>query len=803
MNDYKPDNIAITSQNDDSLEDLIGNDTISVNGFSLQEIANFIQNKVINEDGLTLAEVFQVLLQMLNGNLELLRKVLLHAKIMVQNGMEIPKESQLTRSDVRRALKVQEAIKNPRKISMDLVHAQQARRALDYLVGFTLSPLLWKKLPGSRSAGRVQSVVLRLICEREDEINKFVSQEYWSIKAEMQNNNSETFFALLSHYESKKLEKFDIKNEEQAKHLIKEIETRQYAVSTVEHKQIKRNPLPPFITSTLQQDAVNKLHFNIKNVMRIAQNLYEGINIGGETVGLITYMRTDGFYIADEAINSIRQSIKSLYGDKYLPKSPRQYAKKVKNAQEAHEAIRPTDINRTPNSIAQYLTPEQLKLYDLIWKRTIASQMESAIIDQIIVEINSHDQKITLRANGSSIFFDGFYKVYQDNIEIENESLLPALKEGEACKLIATTPKQHFTQPPARYSEASIVKKMEEIGIGRPSTYSVIISVLQDRGYVTLDNKRFIPSSRGTIVTIFLKKFFSRYVEYDFTAHMEEELDVISNGNADWKEVLRHFWVPFSDNTNSVKQMTYDEVLDGIRELILNYFCSEEEKNNIEEKCSACPDGMLKLNVGRSGVFLGCSNYPQCNYTREITGNDNSEYPKSLGIDVKTGQEVVIKKGPYGFYLQFNSEVDKKKAAIPKDINIDDVDLDMATALLSLPKVIGNHPDTNKEVKVGLGRFGYYILYDGKYFSLKKTHKEALSVTLDEALTIIASSAQKILKSLGVDEKGKEIVICNGRYGHYIKCGKTNVALGKDADIESIDLKKAMELIQNKQASSS
>jgi DNA topoisomerase-1 len=703
--------------------------------------------------------------------------------------------NEITKSAVR------EAIKNPRKINMDLVNAQQARRALDYLVGFNLSPILWKKLPGSRSAGRVQSVALRLICERESEINKFVSQEHWSVKAEMQNSKKEAFFAMLSHYDNKKLEKFDIKNEEEAKELVEQVELKQYAVKTIEKKQVRRNPLPPFITSSLQQDAVNKLHFNVKNVMRIAQNLYEGVDIGGETVGLITYMRTDGFYIADEAISSIRNSIQSLYGDKYLPKSPRQYAKKVKNAQEAHEAIRPTDISRTPSSIANYLTPEQLKLYELIWKRTIASQMESAIIDQVVIEIGSTDQKVILRATGSTIFFDGFYKVYQDNVEAESEGLLPIMKEGEACELISVTPKQHFTQPPPRYGEASIVKKMEEIGIGRPSTYATIISVLQDREYVTLESKRFIPSSRGKIVTIFLKKFFNRYVEYDFTAHMEEELDLISNGSTNWKKVLGEFWMPFFENTNSVKQMTYDEALSAINDQILDCFCSEEEKN-IDKKCSTCSDGILKLNIGRSGAFLGCSNYPECRYTKEIAdkSSDNSEYPKSLGIDNTTGQEVMIKKGPYGFYLQFNNELDKKKVAVPSNMNVSDVDLNTATELLSLPKVIGEHPETGKEVKIGLGRFGYYIFYDSKYFSLKKNLKEVLNIQLNEAVQIIASSPRKELKSLGFSDKGKEIFICNGRYGFYIKCDKVNVALGKDADIESIDLPKAIELIKNKTA---
>ncbi|QKX01519.1 type I DNA topoisomerase [Wolbachia endosymbiont of Cruorifilaria tuberocauda] len=640
---------------------------------------------------------------------------------------------------------VQEAIKNPRKINMDLVCAQQARRALDYLVGFNLSPLLWKKLSGSKSAGRVQSVALKLICEREDEINKFISQEYWDITAEIQNSKNKKFFAVLSYYNNKKLEKFDIKNQEKAENLAKEVESRQYVISTVERKQVKRNPLPPFITSSLQQDAVNKLHFNVKNVMRIAQNLYEGIDIGGETVGLITYMRTDGFHIESEAINSIRKLIKSLHGDKYLPKLPRQYVKKVKNAQEAHEAIRPTDINRTPDSIKSYLTPDQFKLYDLIWKRTITSQMESVILDQVAVEISSIDQKIILRASGSSIFFDGFYKVYQDNTGNKDEILLPTMKEGEICKIISVDQKQHFTQPPLRYSEASIVKKMEEIGIGRPSTYAIIISVLQNREYVTLNNKRFIPSSRGKIVTIFLETFFRRYIEYDFTAQMEEKLDLISNGHADWKKELSYFWVPFFNLVNSVKQMTHDEIFNGIHDFAVDWFCSGKRKNEIGKKCPNCSGGILKLNFGKASVFLGCSNYPACNYTKGVTGNsDKSEYPKSLGIDDVTGQEVVIKKGPFGFYLEFNSESEKKKTgSIPKDMNINDIDLITAVQLLSLPKVIGEHPKTGKKVKIGLGRFGYYIFHDSKYLPLKKRLKEVLEIKLNEAVQIIENNPKK------------------------------------------------------------
>ncbi|MDG7056104.1 MAG: type I DNA topoisomerase [Wolbachia endosymbiont of Meromenopon meropis] len=699
---------------------------------------------------------------------------------------------------------VQDAIKNPREINMDLVRAQQARRALDYLVGFNLSPLLWTKLSGSKSAGRVQSVVLKLICERENEINKFITQEYWNITVEMQNSKNETFFAILSNYDNKKLEKFDIKNKDEVKNLVEEIKSRQYAVKVVERKRIKRNPLPPFITSTLQQDAVNKLYFNIKNVMRIAQNLYEGIDIGGETVGLITYIRTDGFYIADEAINSIRKSIKSIYGDKYLPKHPYQHIKKIKNSQEAHEAIRPTDINRTPDSIKDYLIPEQFKLYDLIWKRTIASQMESAILDQLIFEISSSDQKIILRSSESGIFFDGFYKVYRDDTNDKNESmLLPVtlIKESEECRLISVNPKQHFTQSPPRYNEASIVKKMEEIGIGRPSTYATMISVLQEREYVILNNKRFIPSSRGKIVTIFLETFFQRFIEYNFTAQMEEKLDLISNGRANWKKELSYFWVPFFNLVNFVKRMTHDEIFSEIHNLVVDWFCSEEGKKKIGKNCFNCSNGKLKLNFGKTGLFLGCSNYPKCNHTEEIINNDeNSEYPKSLGIDDATWQKVMIKKGPFGFYLEFDNNKSKKKKtiSIPKDINVNDIDLNTAIQLLSLPKLVGQHPETGKEIKVGFGRFGYYIFYDGRYFSFKKNFKEVLNTQLDEVLQIIAKSPHKKIKSIGFNNRGEEIFIYRRKYGFYIKCGRINVALNKNVNVESLDLKKALELIKNK-----
>ena len=695
-----------------------------------------------------------------------------------------------------------ESIKHPRKINMDLVYAQQARRALDYLVGFTLSPLLWRKLPGSKSAGRVQSVALRLICDRESSIEQFVIQEYWDIEAKLQNVEGKQFSAFLSYYSGNKIEKFDIKNEQDAHKLSKEVESRNYSVVNVEKKQTKRNPYPPFITSSLQQEASTKLGFSAKSTMLIAQKLYEGIDIGGETVGLITYMRTDGFYIADEALDHIRSIIVSMFGKEYLPESVRKYVKKVKNAQEAHEAIRPTNITITPDSVSSYLTPEQLKLYDLIWKRTVASQMNSAVINQVVAELESLDKVITLRAIGSTLFFDGFYKVYGygDNDDHKN-NMLPLLQMNDSCPLDEVIPHQHFTNPPARYNEASLVKKMEEIGIGRPSTYASIISVLQDRQYVVLNQKRFFPTERGRIVNLFLVNFFNRYVEYDFTADLEEKLDLISNGKIFWKKVLHEFWFLFIDNVNSVKKLEFNEVLRVISSEMESYIFSSDDSSG--KVCPLCSDGTLNLNISKNGIFLGCSKYPECKYTKNI-GDDLAsdveitQYPKVLGIDDITGQEISIKKGPYGLYLQVGNDKDSKRAAIPKNIDVNSLDLKLAEKILSLPISLGSHPDTGQEIKLGLGKFGAYILYDSKYFSIKNA-PNFLETTLEDAISIIAnSSTNGVIRSLGVTQDNKEVLLYKGRYGFYLKCDKLNVALKKGTDIDKLSLSDALKLISEK-----
>ncbi|MCU7611489.1 type I DNA topoisomerase [Anaplasma capra] len=688
------------------------------------------------------------------------------------------------------------AISDCRGINMDLVHAQQARRALDYLVGFTLSPLLWRKLPGSRSAGRVQSVALRLVCEREYEIERFESREYWDIGVILKNQHGEEFATALKHYDGEKLDKFSITSAHQANAMAERVGKESYRVASVEAKQTKRNPYPPFITSSLQQEASNKLGFSAKNTMVIAQKLYEGIDIAGETVGLITYMRTDGFYISSEAVSYIRDTIKMQFGAKYLAKSVRQYVKKVKNAQEAHEAIRPTDITMTPDSLAQYLSGDQLKLYDLIWRRTMASQMESAVIDQVIVDVQSPDGSIGLHAVGSSLSFDGYYKVYGSDDE-DKRKMLPQLKVGEDCSLLEVIPSQHFTQPPPRYSEAGLVKKMEEIGIGRPSTYATIISVLQDRGYTNLEQKRFVPSERGRIVNAFLTNFFSRYVEYDFTANLEEELDLISNGNMAWKEVLRQFWSRFIADVSAVKGIEVSDILKSITKDLEMYAFSSDSGEVIDRRCPGCGEGELMLNIGKYKAFLGCNKYPECKYTRGIgseAGVGREEFPKVLGLDDATQEEIFLKNGPYGEYLQLGDNAKGKRVAVPQGIK--DITLDVAKKLLSLPMVLGCYPNTTQDIKLGIGRFGPYVLYGGTYFSVKG-REDFLNLTFEEAVSIIDSQAEKKARLLGLHGNGKEIYVCKGRYGFYLKCDKKSVAIkGKGGG--DITLEEAVSLLDQK-----
>ena len=577
---------------------------------------------------------------------------------------------------------VLDAIRNPRELNGELVDAYFARRALDYLVGFTLSPVLWRKVPGSKSAGRVQSVALRLICERESEIEAFKPQEYWTVDVDFLTPRNEKFSARLTHVDGRKLDKLDLSDEAKSKAAVAAIEAGQFSVADVQKKQTRRHPFPPFTTSTLQQEASRKLGLSASRTMRLAQQLYEGVDIGGETVGLITYMRTDSVNLANEAVFAARGLIERQYGKRYLPDSPRLYKTKTRNAQEAHEAIRPTDIRRRPQDVHGRLDADQRRLYELIWRRTLACQMESAVLDQVAVDIATTDKRTTLRANGSVIAFDGFLTLYQEDLDEPDESgddrILPRMDAGEAVRRDAVKPEQHFTQPPPRYTEASLVKKLEELGIGRPSTYASILQVLQDREYVVLEKKRFVPSDRGRIVTAFLTNFFQRYVEYGFTAELEDQLDDISNGKIDWKAVLRQFWQNFARAVDDTKDLTIRQVIDALDEALGPHFFPAAEGGKNPRACPACAAGRLGLRFGKFGAFIGCSNYPECKYTRRLglNGHDAASVAaaaagangdgKKLGQDPATGETVALKVGPYGPYVQLGANGAKPKKSKKK-----------------------------------------------------------------------------------------------------------------------------------------
>jgi DNA topoisomerase I len=652
---------------------------------------------------------------------------------------------------------VTEAIEQPRKIDMDLVNAQQARLALDYLVGFTLSPVLWRKLPGSKSAGRVQSVALRLICEREDEIEAFKPEEYWNIDVELLNSEKKKLIARLTHIDGKKLEKFDINKDKQANDIAKILKTKNYEVVNVEKKQVKRNPYAPFTTSTLQQEASRKLGFSAKKTMMTAQRLYEGIDVGHGVHGLITYMRTDGVFTTPEAIQATRELIKKDYGDKYLPEEPIIYKNKIKNSQEAHEAIRPTDPKLRPQDIKKFLNPDEFKLYDLIWKRLVASQMSSVVMDRVAVIIKTKSDYGLLKANGSVINFDGFYVLYKeskdDDKEEKEEKMLPKVEIGENLKLEQIVPSQHFTEPEPRYSEASLVKTLEALGIGRPSTYASILHVLQNRGYVKLEQKRFYPEERGRIVTTFLKNFFSAYVQYDYTAKLEDDLDEISNGKENWKEFLQEFWKPFHKKTEEVLKISTAEVIDNLSKQLANRIFERDEKGNLKTECPQCQKGELKVKFGKFGVFLACSNYPECKYTRNIDaaqkegGNtemqDNQAHegerfePKVLGQNTE-GANIYLKKGPYGFYIQLGEDKIKpkpKRASLPKTMNHNEVDLEKALSLLTLPRLVGKHPTDSQDILANIGPYGPYLKWNNKFYSVKKD--DILTIGLNRAVVVI------------------------------------------------------------------
>ena len=713
---------------------------------------------------------------------------------------------------------VRNAFTQPREVNQELVDAYLARRALDYLVGFTLSPVLWRKLPGARSAGRVQSVALRLICEREAEIEVFKPQEYWSIEVALTTPKGEPFTARLSHLDGNKLGKFDLGDEAAATKAKAAIEAQAFTVADVERKRTKRNPQPPFTTSTLQQEASRKLGFSATQTMRVAQRLYEGVDVGGETVGVITYMRTDSVTLSNDAIAGCRAVIDQDYGDDYLPPKPRIYKTKAKNAQEAHEAIRPTDLARRPRDTAKHFNKDEQRLYELIWRRTVAAEMAEAQLDQVAIDIAGADQNTRLRATGSTVAFDGFLKVYKEDRDdpaqngdaADEERRLPPMDAGDKTDRGAVTPNQHFTQPPPRFSEASLVKRLEELGIGRPSTYASILQVLQDRDYVRLDKRRFIPEDKGRIVTTFLTSFFERYVQYDFTARLEEQLDEISDGRIDWRQVLRDFWEAFAAAAEDTKALRTRVVLDVLdEELGPHFFPAENGKN--PRACPACADGRIGLRVGRHGPFIGCSNYPECKYTRRLSvpGDDNGDDaelaagPKHLGTDPATGLEVTVRKGPYGVYLQLgepDGDTKPKRCAIPKGMAAADITLDIALQFLALPRDIAPHPEDGVMIQAGIGRFGPYVKHGRTYVSLPEPG-EVLTVGVNRAVTLIAEKGKNRrgatpLRELGEhpDDK-KPVAVFEGRYGPYVKHGKINATIPNGRDPQEITLAEAVDLI--------
>jgi DNA topoisomerase-1 len=715
---------------------------------------------------------------------------------------------------------VLDAMAKPRQIDAPLVDAYLARRALDYLVGFTLSPVLWRKLPGSRSAGRVQSVALRLVSDREVEIEKFIREDYWQIVALLGTPRAESFEARLTGFEGKRLQKLDISSQVQADDIRTMLEGASFRALTVEAKPTKRNPGPPFTTSTLQQAASSRLGFSATRTMQIAQRLYEGFDIGGETAGLITYMRTDGVQMAPEAITAARDAIAKEFGEKYLPEKPRYYSTKAKNAQEAHEAIRPTDFFRTPGAVRQYLDADQFRLYDMIWKRAIASQMQPAEIERTTAEIEAVNgpRTATLRAVGSVIRFDGFIAAYtdqkEDDAEDEEDRRLPEILAGETLKREKIDVSKHTTEPPPRYTEATLIKKMEELGIGRPSTYTAILKTLEDREYVTLDKRRLIPQAKGRLLSAFLESFFARYVEYDFTASLEEKLDEISDGKLEYKVVLRDFWRDFSASVDEIKDLRISEVLDALNEDLAPLLFPAKADGSNPRTCPKCGTGTLSLRLGKSGGFIGCSNYPECNYTRQFGAengeNGEAEGPKELGKDPYTGEEITLRSGRFGPYVQRGDGKEAKRSSLPKGWAPDSIDHEKALALLSLPRDVGKHPESGKMISAGLGRYGPFVLHDGTYANLESI-EDVFSIGLNRAVSVIAEKVSKgrgsrnggtpaALKELGEHPDGGKITVRDGKYGPYVNHEKINATLPKGKDPMSVTLEDAVALIAEKAA---
>jgi DNA topoisomerase-1 len=729
---------------------------------------------------------------------------------------------------------VMTAMRNPRQIDGALVDAYLARRALDYLVGFTLSPVLWRKLPGARSAGRVQSVALRLICDRELEIETFVAREYWSLVAHLATGQGAVFEARLSGADGRKITRLDVGTAEEAERFRRDLELATFRVASVEAKPAKRNPQPPFTTSTLQQEASRKLGFAPAHTMRVAQRLYEGVEIGGETIGLITYMRTDGVDMAPEAIQAARQVITSEYGERYCPSAPRRYTTKAKNAQEAHEAVRPTDMGRLPASVANRLDPDQARLYDLIWTRTVASQMESAELERTTVEIEAQvgPRKLELRATGQVVKFDGFLRLYREDRddpepgaatggEEDDERRLPPMRQGENLERRRIAATQHFTEPPPRFSEASLVKRMEELGIGRPSTYAAVLAVLREREYVRLEKKRLVPEDKGRLVIAFLESFFRRYVEYDFTADLEEQLDRVSNNEIDWKQVLRDFWTSFASAVDETKELRTGQVLDALNELLGPHIFPPKADGSDPRLCPNCHAGQLSLKLGKFGSFIGCSNYPECRYTRQLAapagngedgGGSATPGVRVLGDDPETGLPVTIRDGRFGTFIQLGEAAEgekPKRSSIPKGVEASSLDLERALAYLSLPHEITKHPETGQPILAGIGRYGPYVQHGKTYASLGRDD-DVLEIGANRAVDLVMTKeagggrggrTQDPGKPLGDDpETGKPVVLKAGRYGNYVTDGETNATLPREQSAESLTLEEALQLLVARRA---
>ncbi len=715
---------------------------------------------------------------------------------------------------------VAEAMRHPREIDEALVDAYRARRALDYLVGFNLSPVLWRKLPGARSAGRVQSVALRIVCDRELEIEKFVQREYWSILAHLKTLADAPFTARLVGADGKKIARLDIGSGKEAEDFKAALETAKFKVAEVEAKPIKRHPYPPFTTSTLQQEASRKLGLAPARTMQIAQRLYEGLDIGEGAVGLITYMRTDGVDLAPEAVASARKVIAKDFGDQYVPAAPRKYTVKAKNAQEAHEAIRPTDMTLRPRDVARHLEPEQAKLYELIWNRTLACQMESAELERTTIDIlaEAAQRKLEFRATGQVVRFAGFLALYQegrDDDEDEDSARLPPMKAGEPLTKERIEASQHFTEPPPRYTEATLVKRMEELGIGRPSTYASTLAVLRERDYVRLEKKRLIPEDKGRLVTAFLESFFAKYVGYDFTADLEEKLDKVSNSEIDWKELLRDFWIDFSGALGGTKDLRTTQVLDSLNELLGPHIFPARADGGDPRQCPSCGKGQLSLKLGKFGAFIGCSNYPECKFTRVLSpnGQDGADGDRpgvrALGVDPQTGDEITLRSGRFGDYVQQGEGEKPKRCSLPKGLSPGDVTLAQALALLSLPRQVAKHPTSGEPILAGVGRYGSYVQHAKTYANLGKDD-DVLEIGANRAIDLIVAKESGAGRGrFGADAGralgdhptlGGAVTVKQGRFGAYVNHGKVNATLPKGTDPASLTLDDAVAMLAAKAA---